>query len=118
MLRNIRSQYPRAWQRYGFLDAFNPLTGWYDSDVLGIDAGITMLMAEDLRSNFVWNTFHDEPGSAERIFRRWTAVNPLPRADSTANGLERNCGQTSRASTPTEREAQIQQTPVPILCRQ
>jgi hypothetical protein len=25
--------------------------------VVGIDAGITMLMAENLRSNFVWNTF-------------------------------------------------------------
>jgi hypothetical protein len=42
VLRNIRSQYPLAWQRYGFVDAFNPLSGWYDPDVIGIDAGITM----------------------------------------------------------------------------
>jgi hypothetical protein len=61
VLRNIRAQYPQAWQRYGFLDAFNPLTGWYDSDVLGIDAGITMLMAENQRSSFVWNTFMTNP---------------------------------------------------------
>ena len=61
VLRNVRSQYPRAWQRYGFVDAFNPLTGWYDSDVLGIDAGITMLMAENHRTNFVWNTFMQNP---------------------------------------------------------
>ena len=60
-LRAIRSQYPAAWQRYGYLDAFNPLTGWYDSDVLGIDIGITMLMAENQRSNFVWNTFMMNP---------------------------------------------------------
>jgi len=60
-LRTIRTQYPLAWQRYGFLDAFNPLTGWYDSDVLGIDAGITMLMAENQRSSFVWNTFMANP---------------------------------------------------------
>jgi len=60
-LRNIRTRYPRAWQRYGYLDAFNPLTGWYDSDVLGIDAGITMLMAENQRSAFVWKTFMANP---------------------------------------------------------
>jgi hypothetical protein len=36
---------------------FQQLIGWYDTDVVGIDAGITMLMAENLRSNFVWNTF-------------------------------------------------------------
>ncbi len=60
-LRAIRQQYPQAWQRYGFLDAFNPITGWYDSDVLGIDAGITMLMAENQRSGFVWNTFMANP---------------------------------------------------------
>ena len=61
VLRNIRSQFPRAWQRYGFVDAFNPLTGWYDSDVLGIDAGIMMLMAENQRTAFVWNTFMANP---------------------------------------------------------
>ncbi|MFY9562216.1 MAG: glucoamylase family protein [Terriglobales bacterium] len=61
VLRNIRSKYPKAWQRYGFVDAFNPLTGWYDPDVIGIDAGITMLMAENQRSNFVWNTFMTNP---------------------------------------------------------
>jgi hypothetical protein len=57
VLRNIRTHFPPAWQRYGFVDAFNPLTGWFDSDVIGIDVGITMLMAENQRSNFVWNTF-------------------------------------------------------------
>lgn len=60
-LRAIRAQYPLAWQRYGFLDAFNPLTGWYDTDVLGIDAGITMLMAENQRTSFVWTTFMANP---------------------------------------------------------
>jgi len=61
VLRNIQAQYPRAWQRYGFIDAFNPLTNWYDTDVLGIDAGITMLMAENYRSNLVWTTFMTNP---------------------------------------------------------
>jgi hypothetical protein len=47
----------KAWKRYGFVDAFNPLTGWYDPDVIGIDLGISMVMAENARSEFVWNTF-------------------------------------------------------------
>ena len=57
VLRMIRECYPKTWGRYGFVDAFNPLTGWYNPDVLGIDLGITMLMAENARSGFVWNTF-------------------------------------------------------------
>jgi hypothetical protein len=39
------------------MDAFNPLSGWYDTDVIGIDLGIMMLMAENRRTGFVWNTF-------------------------------------------------------------
>lgn len=57
VLRNIKNHYPDAWCRYGFVNAFNPLKKWYDSDVIGIDAGITMLMAENLRTGFVWQTF-------------------------------------------------------------
>lgn len=45
-LRNLREKYPHSWQHYGFVDAFNPQSGWYDADVIGIDAGITLLMAE------------------------------------------------------------------------
>jgi hypothetical protein len=61
VLRNIQSAFPKAWQRYSFVDAFNPLTGWYDTDVLGIDLGIMMLMAENQRTGFVWNTFMKNP---------------------------------------------------------
>lgn len=58
VLRNLRGRYRgKAWVKYSFVDAFNPLTGWYDADVLGIDLGITMLMAENHRSGLVWNTF-------------------------------------------------------------
>jgi hypothetical protein len=57
VLRTIRECYPKAWGRYGFVDAFNPLTGWYNADVLGIDLGITMLMTENARSGFVWDIF-------------------------------------------------------------
>jgi len=61
VLKNIRSRYPEAWSRYGFVDAFNPLKKWYDADVVGIDTGITMLMAENARTGFVWETFMKNP---------------------------------------------------------
>ena len=62
VLRNIRGPWgEKAWARYGFVDAFNPLDGWYDQDVLGIDLGITMLMAENHRSGLVWDTFMKNP---------------------------------------------------------
>jgi len=61
VLRTIHDHYPKAWGRYGFVDAFNPITDWYDSDVIGIDTGITMLMAENARTGFVWDTFMKNP---------------------------------------------------------
>jgi hypothetical protein len=61
VLRTIHDHYPNAWCRYGFVDAFNPLTDWYDTDVVGIDTGITMLMAENVRTGFIWETFMKNP---------------------------------------------------------
>ena len=60
-LPDLQSRFPNAWQRYSFVDAFNPLTGWYDTDALGIALGITMLMAENQRTGFVWETFMKNP---------------------------------------------------------
>ena len=61
VLSSLRDTYPKAWGRYGFCDAFHPQADWYDPDCLGIDLGITVLMAENLRSGFVWNTFARNP---------------------------------------------------------
>ena len=33
-----------------FVNAFNPVKKWYDNDVVGIDTGITMVMAENART--------------------------------------------------------------------
>ena len=64
VLGAIRNRYAKkAWKRYGFVDAFNPLTGWYDADVIGIDLGISALMAENQRTQFVWNTFMKDPAA-------------------------------------------------------
>jgi hypothetical protein len=50
-----------AWGRYGFCDAFHPELLWYDPDVLGIDVGIGVLMAENLRTGLIWKTFMQNP---------------------------------------------------------
>jgi len=51
----------QAWGRYGFVDAFHPGANWFDADVLGIDQGISVVMAENLRSGLVWDTFMRNP---------------------------------------------------------
>lgn len=61
--------------KYGYLDSFNlgltetasefiirpnrpiPVDGWFSTDVIGIDKGITLLMIENYRSGFVWDIF-------------------------------------------------------------
>ena len=58
VLTSLHQNYgERGWGRYGFLDAFNPGRNWWNPDVLGIDLGISVLMAENLRTGFVWRTF-------------------------------------------------------------
>jgi hypothetical protein len=59
------------YQKYGFLDAFNPTLsidtkvqagtivpgiGWFDADYLGIDQGPIVAMIENHRSELVWKT--------------------------------------------------------------
>jgi hypothetical protein len=70
VLRTIKERYANgAWCQYGFVDAFNPLTNWYDHDVIGIDTGITMVMVENARTGFVWDTFMKNP-EAQRGMKR------------------------------------------------
>jgi len=69
VLRTIRNHYPNAWSKYGFVNAFNPMKNWYDDSVVGIDTGITMLMAENARTGFVWQTFMKVP-EAQRGMER------------------------------------------------
>ena len=62
VLRNMKSRFgDRAWSRYGLVNAFNPLRKWFDNYVIGIDTGITILMAENVRTGFVWETFMKNP---------------------------------------------------------
>jgi hypothetical protein len=47
----------KLYGRYGFADAFQPKAGWFGQDVIGIDLGIGLLMAENLRTGSVWEEF-------------------------------------------------------------
>jgi hypothetical protein len=78
VLRNMKDVYGAgAWSRYGLVNAFNPLKKWYDSDAVGIDTGITMLMAENARSGLIWDTFMKNP-EARRGMQR-AGFEPLNR---------------------------------------
>ncbi len=62
VLQNMRERSGKSvWTQYGFTDAFNPATGWVSPTLVSINTGITLLMAENARSGFVWKTFMRNP---------------------------------------------------------
>jgi hypothetical protein len=65
----------KIWGKYGFADAFNPLTGWVATDTLGLDVGMTLLSAENLRHGGVW---------------RWFMANPEARRAMELAGIEKS----------------------------
>ncbi|HJP92702.1 MAG TPA: glucoamylase family protein [Pyrinomonadaceae bacterium] len=68
-LRTMQEKYSaKIYGKYGFVDAFNPQTGWTDTDVIGINVGIILLSAENMRTGNVWRWFmqNPEPSSALR----------------------------------------------------
>jgi hypothetical protein len=61
-LRAIRDEFEdRVYSRYGFVDSYNPSLKWFDTDVVGIDQGITLLSAENLLTGDVWRWFMANP---------------------------------------------------------
>jgi hypothetical protein len=88
-LRAMFDQYGvRTYGKYGFVDAFNPNTGWVDTDVIGINAGIILLSAENSRSGNVWNWFmrNQEISRAMRLVGlvRYRKKQPEPRLKKAA----------------------------------
>jgi hypothetical protein len=70
VMRELRQRFgDRIYGRYGFADAFHPTDGWVNPDVIGIDLGITLLSAENLRTGRVWRWFmanSEIPGAMRR----------------------------------------------------
>lgn len=68
-LKEMKDKYgDKVYGKYGFADAFNPHNGWVGSDILGIDQGMTLLGAENLRSGKVWYWFMQND-DARRAFK-------------------------------------------------
>ena len=77
-LRALTARYgERIFCRYGFTDSFNPRTGWVSPDVTGLNLGIILLSAENLRSGNLW---------------RWFMANPEPRRALDLAGLPAKAG--------------------------
>ena len=54
-LRAMYDQYrEKIWCGYGFRDAFNLKENWWGEDVIGIDQGPILIMAENMRNGRVW----------------------------------------------------------------
>ena len=70
-LRAMKDKYgDRIYGTFGFVDAFNPNMSWVDSDVIGINTGIVLLSAENLRTENVWRWFMQNteiPRAMQRI---------------------------------------------------
>lgn len=66
-LEAMKARYgSRVYNRYGFVDAFNPSFKtpdgyWADGQQIGIDQGPILLMLENWRSNFVWDVMKRNP---------------------------------------------------------
>ncbi|TWU47963.1 hypothetical protein Poly59_48070 [Rubripirellula reticaptiva] len=67
-LRHQRDQFAdKIYGRYGFVNAYNPATGWIGTDVIGIDTGITLAMADNLESGGVWQAFMAHPAATRAL---------------------------------------------------
>jgi hypothetical protein len=70
----------KIYGRYAFADAFNPTTGWVSQHVIGIDVGITLLSAENLRTGSVWQWFMSNPEAERALDLVGLRKNPVPHA--------------------------------------
>ena len=56
-----------AWGRYGFANAINPVQGWFDTDVIGIDLGMMLLAIENHRSGLIWRLTASHPATRKAL---------------------------------------------------
>lgn len=57
MLWHFYTPFRTIWTGYGFRDALNLRTNWWDSDAIGIGQGPILIMAENHRWQKVWQVF-------------------------------------------------------------
>src|SRR6516165_1168132 len=103
-LRTMLVQFgKKIYGRYGFANAFNPTTGWVSQYVIGIDVGITLLSAENLRTGNVWQWFMSNP-EPERALDMVGLVKQVHEAQgvpaATDNGSSANSHPSGTAGKP------------------
>jgi hypothetical protein len=74
VLENMAQTYPAEYQKYGLVDAFNPLTNWSSSLDLGIDLGPMLIAAENSRSNLVWNGFMQTSAAQQAVAKAFPSA--------------------------------------------
>ena len=99
----------KIYGRYGFADAFNPTTGWVSRYVIGIDVGITLLSAENLRTGNVWRWFM----SNSDIERALDMIGLVP--DTKDHGLQ--TGVTSDLKSRTQSAGEETETEIRVNTR-
>lgn len=62
--------------RYGFVDAFSPVTGWVADTHLAIDQGPIVAMIENHRSGLLWSLFMDAPEVKRGLNRLGFQISP------------------------------------------
>jgi hypothetical protein len=96
-MEHIKAQYGEyVYSTYGFVDAFNPSfdydvplmggrripgVGWFDTNYLGIDQGLTITMVENYRSGFLWRIMRRNPHVRRGLERAgfkggWLEIHP------------------------------------------
>jgi hypothetical protein len=96
-MEQIKAQYGEyVYSTYGFVDAFNPSfdydvplksgqripgVGWFDTNYLGIDQGLTVTMTENYRSGFIWRVMRRNPHMRRGLERAgfkggWLEIHP------------------------------------------
>jgi hypothetical protein len=90
-LRTMRERFGLyIYGRYGFSDAFHPISLWVNPDVVGIDLGITLLSAENLRTRTVWNWFNRQPNVQRAMNRIFDRPGPVTFRGASLTKSERN----------------------------
>lgn len=94
-LRYMYDQYRTSiWTGYGYRDAFNLSVNpaWWDADMIGIDQGPIIIMAENYRTQSVWNTFMKEKIITDGLQRSgFTTVTDVAKANPPKSySLEQN----------------------------
>ena len=102
-----------VYKKYGLVDSFNPLSGFTSALVLGIDVGMTLISAENARSNFVWNYFNQTSVARQSLASAFPSIAPqlitaASRKTNPSSVVRRSAAQSQR--NPQRRESRRRPT--------